>query len=177
MVAPVLSPRGNLTPSKNVELHMKPTTRSSASRSRRSGRWQVMCTAVLLCMASSCTEPSKDEPSAGTDQRQPVVQTIPSPAGSGGDAALLEARLRERDNGCLVLEAVDGTLRTPLFPRGTEWDDAADALVLPDGATVRVNDLLMVGGSESPFPDESTSGDGPRCFTPAVWQVTAVLGP
>lgn len=76
----------------------------------------------------------------------PVVTGAPSDTGA---AAVIEGPLLLVD-GCLVIDASEGGRGQVLFPFGTTWDAAAQAVVGPDGVRVLVGEVLSATGGAIP---------------------------
>jgi hypothetical protein len=87
---------------------------------------------VLLAGLAACGAPAL--PKSG-----PVA--VYEPTGEGGDSALLEGRLTQRD-GCVVIESSGPTtISVPLFPRRATWSDEGLSFSgrhYPSGAQVAV---------------------------------------
>lgn len=143
---------------------------------RRQAQWAAVVVCALATLACS-SETERDMTTTSkrptTDDLAPSVVTAPEAAPPGGDAAELEAILRNID-GCVVLETPDRTEFTPVFPHGTHWNNETDALALPDGEEFRPGDSILVGGSEASGSGEVTGDAIPVCANDRFWQVSSV---
>jgi hypothetical protein len=107
-------------------------------------------TVLLLSYSAGCS------PAVNNVQVQVATYT---PRGTGGDAAALAGTIEVLDD-CIHVNS-EGELFVPVFPRN-EVDTASGAVVYA-GATLRVGDQVLFGGSEASLATLRTVGlDLPR---------------
>ena len=77
------------------------------------------------------------------------VMFAPGPPSSGGMMALIQGVL-VRDGDCLFAgDGAPGSRVTILWPFGTTWDDAAQAVVVSDGTRIPVGSAFSAGGGSA----------------------------
>lgn len=91
--------------------------------------------AVLMAGLAGCSS----EPRA-VDPNAPVVLISGSGDGAGADA-LVAGSVTVDDDRCVGLDG-----RLTIWPEGTTWDSASEALKLPDGTLAGVGESVTGGG-------------------------------
>ena len=92
-----------------------------------------LCAAAIAVLLTGCGDGAEPtEPTTPVIAMGDEVDSFP--------AAIVTGQLELRD-GCLTIDDA-----VALFSAGTEWDDGAQAVVMPDGTTWAVGDSVEGGG-------------------------------
>ena len=132
---------------------------------------------LLALVVSSCG----DEPSGPVSfvDGPIIVDAEPddggTDAGAGGTIGLVD--------GCLIMFEDHDRSANPIgveWPPGTTWDEAANAVVLPDGRLVNLGDFIVGGGGGHGLDDESRVTPDVRaalqeCGIDSVWAFTGEI--
>lgn len=148
---------------------------SSAQRGRTARRLAVVLHLALV--VSACGEEPSD-PVSFVDGPI-IVDAEPddggTDAGAGGTIGLVD--------GCLIMFEDHESSDDPIgveWPPGTTWDDAANAVVLPDGRVVNIGDFIVGGGGGHGLDDEFRVTPEVRaaleeCGIDSVWAFTGEI--
>ena len=138
----------------------------------------VLVLVLYLALVGSACGEEPSEPASFVDG--PIIVDAQSDgfstdAGAGGTIGLVD--------GCLIMFEDHERSENPIgveWPPGTTWDEASNAVVLPDGRLVNIGDFIMGGGGGHGLDDESRVTPEVRaaleeCGIDSVWAFTGEI--